>query len=399
MKWRDEGEAALNAVVGDYLDQRGSELAIKMGLYHRGRPLDALPAGTSRLCVLVHGMACTETCWSFPENPDTDYGVLLEHEHGLTPLFVRYNTGLPIRSNGEQLAALLQSVVERSPVPVEELTLIGHSLGGLVIRSACHQAGDQAWLPLVRRAFYLGSPHLGSPLEKAGHVATSVLHAIDDPVVQLLGDLAEIRSAAVKDLRHGDLSEHGEPVPLDERFDHYLVAGSLPGPWAAVLGDGVVRVESATGAVRTRPAADDQVGLFPGLHHMAILHHLDVYQWISQRCGPPDPTRPVEPRVRSDEHTRRLNAYLELLEDAVELGSSAVQEVHEAIAARTYDIIEAVPPLQAPTRAVREVHFRVLRGTYAALRLANKLVGAAAGVAADGERSRSGQAEGLSEED
>ncbi len=387
MSRRDAFEAALNAVLGDYLETRGSKLAIRMGLYHRGLPLDAPPDGSARLCVLVHGMACTESCWSYPEEPETDYGVLLERDHGLTPLYLRFNTGLPIRSNGLQLAELLDSVVERSPVPVEEITLIGHSLGGLVIRSACHQGQQSAWLPLIKRAFYLGSPHLGSPLEKAGHVATSVLHAIDDPVVQLIGDLAEVRSAAVKDLRHGTLSETGEPVPLDERFEHYLVAGSLPGPLAAVLGDGVVRVPSATGVTAPKTTTEDHVGLFPGLHHMAILHHADVYAWISQRCGPIQPGTPAEPRVGEQAEGGRLGAYLELLEDAVDKGSSAVQDVHEAIAARTYNIIEAVPPLQAPTRVVREVHFRVLRGTYATLRLVNGLLGTvvSAGVGNDEE--------------
>ncbi|MFH1809962.1 MAG: alpha/beta hydrolase [Pseudomonadota bacterium] len=387
MSRRDAFEAALNAVLGDYLEARESSLAIQMGLYRRGQPLDELPHGTAKLCVLVHGMACNERCWAYPDDPDTDYGVLLEKEHGLTPLYVRYNTGLTIRTSGQHLAALLQSVVDRSPVPVQELTLIGHSLGGLLIRSACHQGQQSSWLPLVRRAFYLGSPHLGSPLEKAGHVATSVLHAIDDPVVQLLGDLAEVRSAAVKDLRYGTLANDGAPVPLDERIEHYLVAGSLPGPLAALLGDGVVRVASATGVSASRAGAVDAVGLFPGLHHMAILHHPKVYAWIARRCGPAQPTIPVAPSLRAYPRGGRVGAYLELLEDAVDKGSSAVQEVHEAIAERTYNIIEAIPPLRAPSRAARAAHFRVLRGTYATLRLVNSLLGAVTNARADDEEA------------
>jgi len=373
MTWWDGAEAILNAVVGDYLDGRGSDLAIDMGLYHRGRPLGALPRGTPRLCVFVHGMALTERSWAFPEEPETDFGALLERERGLTPLYVRYNTGLPIWKSGQQLAELLESVVERSPVPVEEITLIGHSLGGLVIRSACRQANKQAWLPLVRRAFYLASPHLGSPLEKAGHLATSVLQAIDDPVVQLIADLAELRSAAVKDLRHGDLVESRETVELDERIEHYLVAGSLPGPLAGILGDGLVRAGSATGVTAEKPLPPDHVGNFPGLHHMAIVHDADVYQWISNRCGPPVPTTPAQSNV-TDRPTRRLAAVVELLGDVVDKGSSAVQTVHEAIAARPYQVLEVIPPLQAPTRAVRDVHRSAVRGSYAAVRLVNELI-------------------------
>ncbi len=385
--WFEVGEAALQAVLGDYLDERRSGLATEMALYHRGRPLEALPSGTPKLCVLVHGMADTEACWTFPDQQELDYGGLLEREHGLTPLYVRYNTGLPIADNGQKLAALLQSVVTSSPLPVAEITLIGHSLGGLVIRSACHHDKDAAWLALVKRAFYLGSPHLGSPLEKAGRVVSGVLQAIDDPVVQLLGELAEVRSAAVKSMRHGALLESGEPVLLDERIDHYLVAGALPGPLASVLGDGLVRVPSATGA----PGSEEnrQVQLFPGLHHRALARDRDVYAWISSRCGPPNPTTPTEPRVGADPAVR-LDAYFALLQDAVDKSSTAVQTVHEALAARPYSVLEEIPPLKAASRAVRSVHFGLMRGTYATVRLVNDLLRGLSSRHPDADRERHG---------
>lgn len=359
--------AILNAIIGDDLAARGSALAIEMGLYDRGRPLAALPEGTSRLAVFVHGMACTETCWSFPDDPERSFGAELERAFGMTPLYVRYNTGRPIWENGVQLAALLSSIVERSPVPITELDLLGHSLGGLVIRSALFHGREDAWRPLVRRGFYIGTPHKGSPLEKAGRLATSVMQAIDDPVVRLVGDIADVRSRAVKDLGRGDIVEDAATVPLDEDIDHYLVAGTLPGP-LALFGDGLVRVPSATdGALRTN------IGVFPGRHHMALLHDEEVYRWIAARCGPPRPTTPVVPRVRSNDATSMM-PYVELAQVAVDVGSTAVQKAHEAIAARPYDVLEAVPELASASRAVRAVHFGILRGSYGAVRWVNGLL-------------------------
>lgn len=371
MDWSDMGEAALNAVVGDYLDARGNALAIDMALYHRGQPVESWTVGQSKICVLVHGMACTEACWAFPEEPELDYGALLEQTHGYTPLYVRYNTGLPIWKNGEKLSALLESVVQQAFVPLEEITLIGHSLGGLVIRSACHQGRSKTWLPLVRRAFYLASPHRGSPLEKAGRVATSVMKQINDPVVQLIADVANVRSAAIKDLGCGDIAPDEQDVPLHEGMEHYLVAGSLPGPLAAVLGDGLVRAPSAT------HGRCEDIGHFSGLHHMAIAHHRDVFEWIAQRCGPQVPHVKVAHEPELGAKAERVSASVELLTDAVGRGASAVQEVHEAIASRPYDVLEHVPELAKPTRVVRAVHFGILRGSYKAVRVVNELVGAA----------------------
>ncbi len=367
--WKDTGEAALNAVVGDRLDANENVLGIEMALYDRGHRLETLPAGTGKLCVLVHGMACTESCWQFPEHPELDYGRLLEREYGLNPLYVRYNTGLPVWSNGRKLADLMQSVVDDSPVPIEAITLIGHSLGGLVIRSALHQSGGDGWASLVRRAFYVGTPHDGSPLERAGKVTTSVLQSIAEPVTKMLGNLGDQRSAAIKNLGQGHIVETGETIPLAERIEHYVVAGTLPQPvLAAVLGDGLVPVEAATGR-----HLDAKLGLFEGVHHMDLAHHREVYEWIAGRAGAPDPTEPLPPQVRIEEK-KRLEGVLDLLGEAVHEGSSAIQEVHETIASRPYDVLEKIPVLATPTRWVRSGHFAVLRGTYGTIRGVNALL-------------------------
>src|SRR5262249_26777659 len=137
---------------------------------------------------------------------------LLRDELGFLPFYVRYNTGRRIAQNGRDLALLLERLVDVFPVDVEDITFIGHSLGGLVIRSACHYAEELGltWIDRARRAIYLGSPHLGSPLEKGGHLVSVVLGAIDNPVVRVTRAIADLRSAGVKDLRHGRLLDEHE---------------------------------------------------------------------------------------------------------------------------------------------------------------------------------------------
>lgn len=372
--WIDAAEAALNAVLGDHLDASGNRLSIPMGLFDGGHRLADLPEGSDRLVVLVHGMGCTETCWAFEDPTTLDYGRRLEREHGLTPLYVRYNTGLDIRASGRALSALLGQVVATYHRAVSEITLIGHSLGGLVIRRACYEGRDEPWSALVRRAFYLGSPHLGSPWERAGRVATSVMKAIPDPVVKMVGDVADVRSVAIKQLGRGAQGDDQAELELDPRFEHYVAVGSLPSALAArLIGDGLVPEASALEA----RSSDAHVGRFEGIDHMSLCHRGEVYDWISERCGPGEPADAVAPRRLEGPRTERLGALLGLLTEAVDAGSSAVQRVQEDLTARPYDVLERIPGLAEPARAVRAVHFGMLRGSYGVVRFTNGVLGAA----------------------
>jgi pimeloyl-ACP methyl ester carboxylesterase len=418
--WLETTEAALNAVLGDYLERRGNGLAIEMELYHRNAPLplsgpslrQAHPKMSSRIVVLVHGMAQTEACWSFPGEPMSSYGALLEQDVGLTPLLVRYNTGRHISDNGRDLAALLERLVEASPVRIEDITLIGHSMGGLVIRSACYYAETLAhsWIHRTHRAFYLGSPHLGAPYEKAGHLVSVVLGAIDNPVVRLTRGIANLRSAGVKDLRHGSLRDEDWPaddldllcagpvptLPLLEGMDHYFLAGTLTQREthvvACLFGDALVRLPSATDPGRRAGLPAEHFAVFAGLHHMDLAHSPEVYakirDWIAPASieGPAaststaahvdETTSPtVAPMARRD--IERLEAYRALLQDAVDEGATAVQRVQEELTARPYDWIERVPPLEMPTKIVRTAHFAAIHAAYDATRLVNRAVGAA----------------------
>jgi pimeloyl-ACP methyl ester carboxylesterase len=313
----DRTISALNAVIGDYLQRRGNGLAIEMGFHHRGEPLRcergelarAHPGATDRVCVLVHGLADSEAVWRFPLEPEASYGALLEEDLRYTPFYVRYNTGLHISENGDALAGLLERLVERHPAGVRELVVIGHSMGGLVTRSACEAAlrARHRWLGRLTHAFYIGTPHLGAPYERLGSAVARVLRAIPNAYVKVVADVADLRSSGIKDL--GDASilrEHwegrgaGAPaaaarkvVPLVPGVAHHAVVGTLTEKerhlLTLLLGDALVPVASASGRSRDEggalgfPAAN--VKVFPGVGHRRLAHDRRVYRQIRAWCA------------------------------------------------------------------------------------------------------------------
>jgi triacylglycerol lipase len=294
----------LNGAVGDYLKRTGNGLATPMELIRDGEPVPLDPVAilgnareppSSRLVVLVHGLMSTEIVWRMPDGED--YGSLLARDFGVAPLYVRFNSGLHVSENGEALDALLERLVEAYPVPVEALTLLGHSMGGLVIRSACHAASDRRWLPLVSRAFYLGTPHLGAPLERFGNALTWVLGNIPNPYTRLVADIVNLRSSGVKDLRYANLRREDwegadadallqnrrHPVPLLPHIRHHLVAGTLiDDPRLALLfGDALVPLDSAAGRAQAHHRSaifpQEHVRVLPSFDHLRLAHHADVY--------------------------------------------------------------------------------------------------------------------------
>jgi triacylglycerol lipase len=304
--------AILNGVLGDHLARTGNGLATDMVWMSDGQPLAFGSASfatryaspSARVVVLVHGIMNTEAIWRCADG--SDYGVRLATDLGFTPFYLRYNTGRAIADSGADLCALLEKLVESYPRPIEELLLLGYSMGGLVIRSACHFAGirELSWLSKVRRAIYLGTPHRGSPLERAGRALARTLRAIEDPYTQLIGDIANLRSAGIQDLglahlRHEDraaavsdrlLRDRRHPVPLLASQQHYLIASSwLRDPLLALLfGDALVSLFSATdGAcsdVASRALPPDHVKVIAGLAHLELPRHPDVYRALREFC-------------------------------------------------------------------------------------------------------------------
>lgn len=302
----DETLAILNGVVGDYLQRKGNGLATEMACYRDGKPvtldtqgiLRAYPKPSARVAVLLHGIACTENI--FRQQDGSDYGTQLERDFGFTPFYVRYNSGRPIADNGESFASLLGQLVSSYPVPIEEILLVGYSMGGLVVRSACHFGSEReaSWLPRIKRVFYVGTPHLGAPTERLGRVVARVLGAIDDPYTQLIADLANLRSAGVKDLGNADLrtedragqsrrlslGDTAHPVPLLPSIRHYLIAGSLTDTklldtW---FGDAMVPVRSGT--MHNVALPQERVKVVPNTSHVTIAQSPAVYAQLKTWC-------------------------------------------------------------------------------------------------------------------
>ena len=249
--------AILNGAHGDLVQREAPGLALGMTVRVGGRPVPvepydlarAFPDATGRLAVFLHGLTESEHSWGYRAEqhygrPGVTYGTRLREDLGLTPVCLRYNTGLHISDNGRSLAGLLAALVDAWPVPVQDVVLIGHSMGGLVARSALHQAGGgtaeaHGWTHLVRDSVTLGSPHLGAPLERGVHRLAAALTRL--PETRGLATLLALRSVGIKDLRRGTLveadwsgrdldalgpAEHTH-VPLHDGARHFVVLATM----------------------------------------------------------------------------------------------------------------------------------------------------------------------------
>jgi pimeloyl-ACP methyl ester carboxylesterase len=265
--------AALNGVWGDHLEASGNPLAITMALRVEGRALDLdaaslaaqLPQASGRIAVLAHGLCMNDLQWC---RKGRDLGAMLARDAGFTPVYLHYNSGLHVPANGRRLDELLEALVRSWPVPVEEITLIGHSMGGLVARSACRLADQRgaAWRSHLRRLVCLGTPHHGAPLERGGHLVDLALGA--SPYAAPLARLGKARSAGIQDLRFGNVHEDDvqerdhrpqrrddrHPVPFPHGVEVFLVAAtrgdSAQGKRGPAVGDGLVPLASALGEHR-----------------------------------------------------------------------------------------------------------------------------------------------------
>ena len=298
------GISVLNGLVGDRLEREGSPLAQPMAIRVDGLAVTpdraslarAFPAATPRLVVFLHGLMESERGWHLGGRED--YGSRLARDLGCTPVYVRYNSGRHISENGRSLSDLLGQVVAEWPVAVEEVALVGHSMGGLVSRSACHVAAlDEApWVEHVRHVISLGSPHLGAPLEQAVHYLSAGLHKL--PETRMMSTFLRRRSAGIRDLRQGSLVDEDwrerdpealraaacQEVPLLEGATHCFVSATVTRsprhPLGRVIGDTLVLVPSASGRSRTRKLGfEAEFGLHVGgTHHIALLNHPAVYE-------------------------------------------------------------------------------------------------------------------------
>lgn len=286
--------SALNGAFGDHLAASNNLLAIKMALHVDGAPIPldtaaltaAYPKAGKRLCLFVHGLSCDEHGW-FPgknaSGSERDFGHELQREFAYTPLYLRYNTGLPITDNGAQLAAFLDDLLAAWPQSVSELVIIGHSMGGLIALAACALAETETmnWPRATRMLICLGSPHLGSPLEQLGHLANSALNL--SKITAPLGKIADARSQGIKDLRHGPGAPRTAQHAIAFRFLGGSLSEDIDHPFSEFFGDGLVTPGSATAH---HIEGDVQSARLGNIGHMGLLTDARVYgqirAWLSK---------------------------------------------------------------------------------------------------------------------
>lgn len=317
----------INGILGDRLEASGNPLSIPMTLFHRGEPIRPgaparVPGVSGRIIVMIHGLCMTEHGWQAENRAGPDLGATLAAHVGGTPVYLRYNSGRAVAANGRDLSEHLEALLARWPVPVEEITLLGHSMGGLITRSALawgKHRGD-TWPGRLRNVIFLGTPHHGAPLERAGAWVDCLLGTT--PWTRPFTRLSQGRSRGIQDLREGDGVLGGRPAPgnearpcpddlpghrsadaLPESVRVLAVAGTRSEAAdlaragrniGALAGDGLVPVASALGrhgdAERDLGLTESSCVIVPRTHHMALLHDRAVARslrtWLSRRSEP-----------------------------------------------------------------------------------------------------------------
>jgi hypothetical protein len=296
--------AALNGVLGDHLAASANPLATPMAFHRDGRALalersalaQRLPDAGPRLLVLLHGLCMNDLQWS---RDGHDHGAALARECGYTPVYLRYNSGLHVSTNGQALALQLEALLSAWPVAIERCVLLGHSMGGLLARSALHHGSQvsQRWPSHVTDLVCLGTPHHGAPLERAGHWIDLLLGAT--PYAAPFARLGKLRSAGITDLRHGNLvdadwagddrfasgPDRRLPVPLPATVRCHALAASIGAQGgdlkARLLGDGLVPLDSALGhhpdPARRLAFATERQWVGYGINHLELLNRPEVF--------------------------------------------------------------------------------------------------------------------------
>ena len=302
--------AALNGVLGDHLAATQNPLATVMTLRYQGRALDlkAMPRAdevTGKVLLMIHGLCMNDLQWSSAQTEDDqphDHGQILAKSLGYTPLYLRYNTGLHTSQNGRQLSRQLEVLVKQWPQAISELSAVVHSMGGLVIRSALVAAEEESltWPQHLKNIVFLGTPHQGAPLERAGNWVDVILGST--PYSRPFAKLGQLRSAGITDLRYGhvvDADWHGhdrfrkkpdsrQVLLLPEQVACFTVAATLAGKQSLVaerlIGDGLVPLPSALGqhaqAHRTLKFAKASQRIVYRTGHMALLSSPEVTQQL-----------------------------------------------------------------------------------------------------------------------
>ncbi len=299
--------AVLNGVIGDYLDKTNNPLKIEMQLKHQEESLDleaespfaSLNHITGNLILMIHGSCMNDLQWTRKEH---NHGKAISKDLNSTVLYLHYNTGRHISTNGKALNLLLERLVQQWPVQIKSIKIIAHSMGGLVSRSACYygQTDQKTWPSLVKKMVFLGSPHHGAPLERLGNYLDHILEAI--PYAKPFARLGKIRSAGVTDLRFGNLIDEDwqnedrfknihdqrKDIPLPQGIECFAIAAVLGKhnnlKSSSLIGDGLVHVNSALGkhkkSYKTLTFKEENIWIAYEQNHLDLLSHPETYDKI-----------------------------------------------------------------------------------------------------------------------
>ncbi|MGZ8273035.1 MAG: lipase family alpha/beta hydrolase [Burkholderiaceae bacterium] len=308
--------AILNGLWGDYLAESGNPLAIRMSLRQTREPLDLtgdlalqITNPRPRVVVLVHGLCMSDTPW---RRHGRQLAAL-----GYTPLYLRYNSGRHVSQNGRDFSELLERLCVQWPVPMQEVVIVGHSMGGLLARSACHHATEakHGWVRKLTRLVFLGTPHHGAELERGWHLIDRLLGL--SPYAAPFVRLGAARSAGLTDLRFGNLrdedwagqfalgqtSDRRFPTPLPAGVDAFMIAATLAGQAGPLRddlnGDGLVPLASALGQhpdpAHALPVPASRQRVFYRANHWDLQKRRDVgaqlCAWLARPRHPPTQTQ------------------------------------------------------------------------------------------------------------
>jgi hypothetical protein len=311
---REAVVAALNGVMGDRLAASNNPFAIPMSIRYEDKALNweslpPMPAATGKILLMVHGL-CMNDLWRHAQQKghELDHGESLAAALGYTPVYLHYNSGLHTSQNGRELSTQLEQLIRHWPAPVEELSVVAYSMGGLLTRSAFHYAkqGNLHWPDRLKNIVFLGTPHHGTSLEQLGNWLDTLLGSM--PYTRPFTQLAQLRSAGITDLRYGHVLDedwHGhdrfhrrpdgrQPVPLPEGVACYTLAASVADSRSTLssrlIGDGMVPLHSALGhhekAQRKLLFANESHRIIYGLNHMELLNSPKVIRQVQRWLTP-----------------------------------------------------------------------------------------------------------------
>jgi pimeloyl-ACP methyl ester carboxylesterase len=257
-----------------------------------------------RVVIFVHGLCMNHTDWSNRNFGGIGERLLAQRDNNFM-LYLNYNTGRRISANGRSLSNTLEDLINRNP-GITSIDLIGHSMGGLVSRSALFYGKQNMyrWIQMVDNLVCIGSPHHGAVLERFGFSLQDRLGRF--PFVKLIGHLVNIRSNGILDLRHGSvrdddwehleariglMDDNRKPAPLPSHINTFLIAGTVEfknvkNKALSIIGDYLVSVKSALGE-HPNPrfhlkVPDAHKAVFNGLNHFEIQYHSSVAEQITR---------------------------------------------------------------------------------------------------------------------